>query len=302
MGRGIAEVFASKGIKITLYDAFPEQLQKAKQLIAQDMEYYRKVGLVTSEQIENTQQFVFYEENLEKIAPQVNLVIEGVFEKVEIKRDIFDRLDQLCPPDCIFCSNTSGSNIFEIAQLKNPERLLITHFFNPPYVMPLVEVVMGPKTSDEVTEKIRRLLVSVGKKPAVIRHYIPGFIVNRLDNVLCREIGYMITQGWTTAEDIERAIRYTSGTRYSFEGPLSLHDVVGWDLTNTVSKDIYKTLCNDSGEDRFGKELVEKGNLGIKTGKGCYDYTGVDVPEFMNKRSQRIIKMLKAIDSLDDPE
>lgn len=301
MGRGIAEVFAAKGINITLYDAFPEQLVKAQKLIETDMKYYEEQGLVTPEERKNTVNYVFYEEALEKIAPKANLVIEGVFEKVDIKRDIFSKLDQLCPPDCIFCSNTSGSNVFDIAQIKNPERLLITHFFNPPYVMPLVEVVMGPKTAPEVVGKVKQLLISVGKEPAVIKQYIPGFIVNRLDNVLCREIGYMITQGWTTAEDIERAIRYTSGTRYSFEGPLSLHDVVGWDLTNTVSKDIYKTLCNDTGEDRFGKELVDKGHLGIKTGKGCYDYTGIDIQEFMNKRSRRIIKMLKAIQTLDDP-
>lgn len=302
MGRGIAEVFATKGIKITLYDAFPEQLEKARQAIQTDMKSFADQKLVTDEEVQNVEQFVFYEESLEKIAPQVNLVIEGVFERHDIKKDIFDKLNKLCMPDCIFCSNTSGSNIFEIAQIDNPGRLLIAHFFNPPYIMPLVEVVAGDQTDPAVIEKVKNLLISVGKEPAVINTYIPGFIVNRLDNVLCREIGYMIMQGWTTAEDVERAIRYTSGTRYSFEGPLSLHDVVGWDLTTTVSNDVYKTLCNDTSEDKFGRSLIDQGRLGIKTKKGCYDYEDVDIQEYMNKRSGRIVKMLKAIRTLDDPE
>jgi len=302
MGRGIAEVFATKGIKITLYDAFPEQLKNAKKAIQADMKNFAHQKLVTDEEIQNVEQFVFYEESLEEIAPQVNLVVEGVFERPDIKKDIFDKLNKLCKPDCIFCSNTSGLNIFEIAQIDNPERLLITHFFNSAYVMPLVEVVAGEKTSPEVLEKVRNLLSSVGKELAVINTYIPGFIVNRLDIVLCREIGHMITQGWTTAKDVEFAIRYTSGLRYSFEGPLSLHDVIGWDLVNTIASDIYKTLCNDTDGDKYGMSLVDQGRLGIKTKKGCYDYEDVDIQEFMNKRSARIVKMLKAIRTLDDPE
>lgn len=300
MGRGIAEVFAAKGINITLYDAFPEQFENAKKFIKGDMEYFKSEELITDEEIENVQKYISYEADLEKIAPKVNLVIEGVFERHDIKRDIYSKLDKLCTPDCIFCSNTSGSNVFEIAEISNPERFLITHFFNPPYVMPLVEIVMGPKTSDEVVEEVKNLFLLVGKDPAVLRHYVPGFIVNRLDQVLQREIGYMISQGWTTGEDIERAIRYTSGTRYSFEGPLSLHDVVGWDITTAVSKDVFETLCNDVGEDQHGRQLIEQGRLGIKTGKGVYDYTGIDIQDFMNKRSHKIITMLKAIRSLDD--
>lgn len=300
MGRGIAEVFAAKGINITLYDAFPEQFEKAKKFIIGDMEYFKSEELITDKEIENVQKYISYEADLEKIAPKVNIVIEGVFENHDIKRDIYNKLDKLCTPDCIFCSNTSGSNVFEIAEISNPERFLITHFFNPPYVMPLVEFVMGPKTSAEVVEEVKKLFLSVGKDPAVVRHYIPGFIVNRLDQVLQREIGYMISQGWTTGADIERAIRYTSGTRYSFEGPLSLHDVVGWDITNAVSKDVFETLCNDVGEDQHGRQLIEQGRLGIKTGKGVYDYTGIDIQNFMNKRSHKIITMLKAIRSLED--
>lgn len=300
MGRGIAEVFSAKGIKTTLYDAFPEQLEKAKKMIQLDMEYFKEEGLVTEEEIKNAQTLVSYEEDLEKCAPKATLVVESVFEKFEVKRDIFNKLDKLCTPECLFCSNTSASNIFEIAQISHPERLIITHFFNPPYVMPLVEVVMGPKTSSETLETVKNLLTELGKKPAVIKEYIPGFIVNRIATVITREAGYMVTQGWTTGADIDDAIKYTSGIRYAFEGPMALYDVVGWDLTTSVSKDLHKSLCNDDNmENRLGKELIEKGEIGLKSGKGVYDYSGVDAQKYMNDRSHKIIKMIKALKSLD---
>ena len=303
MGRGIAEVFAAKGIKITLYDAFPEQLSKAKKMIRADMEYYLAEGLVSTEEIRNTENYIFFEEDLEKIAPHVNLVIEGVFENFDVKRDIFNKLDKLCTSDCIFCSNTSASNIFEIAQIKNPERLLITHFFNPPYVMPLVEVVIGPSTSRETLDAVKNLLIELGKEPSIINQYIPGFIVNRIATAITREAGYMVTQGWATGADIDNAIRLTSGIRYAFEGPMTLYDVIGWDLVTTVSMEVHKSLCNDSDmENRLGKELMEKGELGLKSGKGIYDYSNIDIQKYMNERSHKIIKMLKAIRALDDPE
>jgi len=302
MGRGIAEVFAAKGIKITLYDAFPAQLVKAKEMIQADMDYFMKEGLVNEEEVKNTQDFIFFETDLEKCAPAANIVIEGVFENFDIKRDIFNKLDKLCTADCLFCSNTSASNIFEIAQISHPERLLITHFFNPPYIMPLVEIVMGPETSEETLETVKNLLIEAGKEPAVIKQYIPGFIVNRIATAIAREAGYMVTQGWTTGADIDRAIRLTSGIRYAFEGPMALYDIVGWDLTTTVSKDVHKTLCNDDDmENRLGKELMEKGEVGIKSGKGVYDYSSVDTQEYMNERSHKIVEMIKAMRALNGP-
>jgi len=303
MGRGIAEIFSAKGISTTLYDAFPEQFGKAKKMIQADMDYMQEEGLVNEEEMKNTQNLIFYEEDLKKCAPKANLVFEGIFEDFDAKRDIFNQLDQLCTADCIFCSNTSASNIFEIAQISHPERLLITHFFNPPYIMPLVEVVMGPETSPETLDMVKELLIEIGKDPAVIKQYIPGFIVNRIATAIAREAGYMVTQGWTTGADIDRAIRNTSGIRYAFEGPMALYDVVGWDLTTKVSKDIHKSLCNDDDmENRLGKELMKKGEVGLKSGKGVYDYSDVDTQEYMNERSHKIIKMIKTMRALNDPE
>ncbi|BAE86512.1 3-hydroxyacyl-CoA dehydrogenase family protein [Desulfitobacterium hafniense] len=299
MGSGIAQLYACKGFQVALYDKFPEQLDRAKQLIANNMENLIKEGLATQEEAERTKTLISYETELEKCAPQADLVLESVFENADVKRETFAQLDKLCASDCILCSNTSASNIFEIAPVSHPERQIITHYFNPPFIMDLVEVVMGPKTSDETLDKVKSFLIQVGKEPAVLKQYIPGFIVNRIATAITREAGYMVTQGWVSAQDIDSAIRNTSGIRYAFEGPMALYDIVGWDLTTSVSVGVHKSLCNDTEiGNSLGKELVAKGELGLKSGKGVFDYAGVDPQQFMNERAAKIIKMVKAIKEL----
>lgn len=299
MGNGIAQVYASKGFEVIITDKFAEQLERSKNIISSNMDNLMKENLATQEEVDRVKKLISFETDLAKCAPKANLVVESIYENVDAKREIFNQLDKLCTPECIFCSNTSASNIFEIAQVSHPERLIITHFFNPPFIMALVEVVMGPKTSAETLEQVKSMLILLGKEPAVIKQYIPGFIVNRIATAITREAGYMVTEGWTTAEDIDRAIRSTSGIRYSFEGPMALYDVVGWDLTTTVSVDIHKSLCNDTEiGNSLGKELVAKGQLGLKSGKGAFDYAGIDPQQFMTERSAKIIKMIKAIKEL----
>ncbi|WP_425807717.1 3-hydroxyacyl-CoA dehydrogenase family protein [Desulfitobacterium sp. Sab5] len=298
MGHGIAQVFATNGFQVTLSDIKQEQLDKAKKSIAANMENLLKEGLVTEADAERTRTLITYEVGFEKSAPLANLIVESVFENPEVKRDTFIKIDKLCSQDCILASNTSASNIFEFAKVSHPERLIITHWFNPPFIMPLVEIVMGPDTSSEIAEKVKTLLKGMGKEPALIKQYIPGFIVNRLDNALTRECCYMISQGWTTGEDIDTAIRGTNGIRYSFEGPMALKDLVGWDLINTVSGDVYKSLCNNTDGNPYAADMVAKGTLGLKSGKGVYDYSNTTIQDFINERGAKIIKMIKAVKEL----
>jgi len=165
--------------------------------------------------------------------------------------------------------------------------------------MGLVEVVMGPDTSKSVVEKVRALHTKLGKNPAVIKQYIPGFIVNRLANALMREASYMVSKGWTTPQDIDIAVKATNGVRYAFEGPMALFDIVGWDLVQTVALDLFKSLCNDTeGGFTMAPDMIKKGELGLKSGKGAYDYTGVDPAQYMSERAAKILKMYKAIKEL----
>jgi len=301
MGSGIALVYALSGFETIVVDRNDEFLARAKNLIAHNAEFLVKEKLASEKDAERAQKLITYakESDLEKVAPKADLVLETIFENADAKKSLFAKLDEYCRPDCIFSSNTSASNIFEIAKISHPERLLITHWFNPPFIMGLVEIVMGPDTSESVVEKVKALYIKLGKKPAVIKQYIPGFIVNRLANALMREASYMVSEGWTTPQDIDVAIRESNGIRYAFEGPMALFDIVGWDLVQTVAHDLFKSLCNDTeGGFRMAPDMIKKGELGLKSGKGAYDYTGVDPAKYMNERSARILKMYKAIKNL----
>ncbi len=302
MGSGIAQVFAVNGFKTTLVDQNTELLDRAGKIISDNVENLIREGLASSQDAERIEACLNFEivDNLENCAPKANLVVESIYENAEAKRDIFAKLDSFCTPDCILCSNTSGLNVFDIAQVSNPQRFLVTHWFNPPFIMRLVEIVMGPETSEETVEKVKSLYIQMGKEPAVIKQYIPGFIVNRLAAALMREAGYMVTQGWTTPQDIDSAIKATSGVRYAFEGPMALYDIVGWDLIQVGALNTHKSLCNSTeGGNALAAELIAKGHLGLKSGKGAYDYSGFEASQYLNKRSAKIIKMFKAIQELD---
>lgn len=300
MGAGIGQIFAAKGFDVTLVDRTAELLERAEKAIANNCDYLITEKLADeayrTEVLKNLRYAT--DDKLEEVVRDAGLVLEAVFESPDIKRDVYDKLSRFCRPDCIFCSNTSGSNVFEIAQVEHPERFLITHWFNPPFIMDLVEIVRGPGTSDEVTEKVREIIAYLGKKPVVIKQYIPGFIVNRLANALMRESCYMVQQGWTTPEEIDDAVKAINGVRYAFEGPFALYDIVGWDLVQTVAVDLFATLCNDTDGMGLAREMIADGNVGLKSGKGAYDYTGVDPAQYMNERSTKIVKMYRAIQDL----
>lgn len=297
MGTAIAQAVSSRGFRVILVDRDTSLLDRARGMLSANVATMLKEHLCTERERDNVFANISFalEADLSEVGPWADLVIESVFENPDVKRAVYEKLDKVCRPDCIFCSNTSASNVFDIAKVSNPQRFLITHWFNPAYLMELVEIVRGPETSDEVAARVEALLKDLGKKPCVLNQYVPGFIVNRIANAISREAGYMITRGWTTAEDIETALRSTSGVRYAFEGPLALNDVVGWDLIEQGCRDVYPSLCNDSDTSAYAKALVAEGNLGVKTGKGALDYHGADPAEFMAERSRKIIKMYRAI-------
>ncbi|MGI6413966.1 MAG: 3-hydroxyacyl-CoA dehydrogenase family protein [Syntrophomonadaceae bacterium] len=297
MGHSIAQVFAVNGFCTTLVDNNPEQLRKAEQSIKNNLDTLLEAGEITEEQANLAPSLIKYSEDLNSAA-ESNYIVETVFENPEIKRDIFSKLDAVSSPDAIFTSNTSAMNVFEIADVSNPERLVIAHWFNPPHLIPLVEIVKGPQTSEKTVETVKMLMVQLGKRPAVINQYIPGFIVNRISATIAREAGYIIAQGWATPEDIDAAIVQTYGPRFAFEGPLELRDYLGWDISTKVSAFLLPHLCSNSDPVPLIVDLCNKGWYGVKAGRGLKDYSQTNISQLQKERTQKILKMLKAIKEL----
>lgn len=301
MGASIAQVFASLDMTVYLSDLKKEFLDSGQKRIADGVASLIENGLADQAYADTVERNVhlIVNDDIPSIGQEVDVAFEAIFENEEAKRSVYKLLNDNCRPDCIFASNTSGMDVFEVCKdvIGNPGRLIVTHWFNPPSLMKLIEVVRGPETSDETTAILRDLLEKAGKKPAVLNHFVPGFIVNRIATVVNRELYYMIDQGWISGEDAETAIRYTNGLRYSFEGPIALWDFVGLEIPAAVAKGVLPSLCNDTDSVKLAEKLIKEGKTGVRAGEGVLKYP--DQAAYAAKRNRRIIEMSKLMDQFD---
>jgi 3-hydroxyacyl-CoA dehydrogenase len=207
MGHSIAQVFAQAGVEVDLLDLDDKILERAVNLINANLQTLAEVGRVSREEIEVIQARIHPTTRLPAPAEGIEFAIEAVSEVSDIKRKVFSQLDEFCPEDTVLASNTSTLDIFSIVQIERPERLVVTHWFAPPHIIPLVEVVPGPTTSPAVVEFAAKLMERLGKKPVVMKAFVPSFIVNRIQNNINRAVWEMLEKGWATAEQIDLAVK-----------------------------------------------------------------------------------------------
>lgn len=298
MGHGIAETFANFAYPTVVIDTFPEALETAKKLVKKNTEVMLKEGFITPEQATNTEKYLSFSSSYED-AKDADLVIEAVPEKPEIKASVFAELDKVCKPTTVLASTTSAMNVYAVVKVSHPERVLIAHFNNPSHIIPLVEIVKGPETSDEVVKETRALIASIGKSPVVLNQYVPGFIVNRLTAALLRECSYIVDQGWASAEDVDTAFMANQGLKAAFEGPLELMDYIGWDVAAGVGQMIYPLLNSDKTPSPLAIKMLQSGRLGIKAGKGLKDYSGKTREELQGARDKKVLEVCKLVKELN---
>lgn len=302
MGNSIAHVLAAAGYETYMSSRHQETLDSALARIDDALAVLKAEGMADDAYEAALRENLnpVLADRIPDIAPGLDVVFETIIEDSDAKRDLYRTLSDNCRADCILASNTSGMDVFSVCDgaVEHMERLIIAHWFNPPHLMKLVEVVKGPKTSDETAGRICELLEAVGRKPAVLNGFVPGFIVNRLATVINRELYHMIDQGWVAPEDAEKAIRYTHGLRFGFEGPLALWDFVGLEIPMTVARGgVLASLCNDAERIPYGEKLVEEGKTGVRAGEGVLKYG--DAAAYAEKRSRRVIQMTKIVDAWD---
>ncbi|MBW1721077.1 MAG: NAD-binding protein [Deltaproteobacteria bacterium] len=273
MGHGIAQVFAAKGYEVSLVDLSEELLARALDMVRSNLALMAEHGIGLREDIDGILGRITPTVDMKRAASDAHFVVEAVVEKVELKQDIFEELDSICPRETVLATNTSVISITEIAQKSRyKDRIVGTHFWNPPYLVPLVEVVRGGETSDETMDRTFFLLEAVGKHPVRVNKDVPGFVGNRLQHALWREAISIVEHGIADAATVDECVRYGFGMRLPVLGPLETADMVGTDLTLAIHEYILKHLESSPDPSPLLRKLVKEGCLGFKTGRGFQEW------------------------------
>jgi 3-hydroxybutyryl-CoA dehydrogenase len=269
MGSGIAQVCAQAGIQVFLNDVGQDILDKAVKNIGWSVGKFIEKGKL-KETLETVMGRIQTKTGFTDAA-QVDLAIEAVFEKLDLKQEIFRKLDEVCRAGTLIASNTSAIPITELASVtQRPEKVLGLHFFNPVPMMEAVEVIKGALTTDETISKGKEFVLQIGKEPIMVYRDVPGFLINRINYPSTLEAMRMVEEGIGTVEDIDKGLRLASGRRM---GIFETSDMVGLDVTYNALMAIY----HESGDSRWFPPMilrrkVKAGNLGRKTGRGWYEY------------------------------
>jgi 3-hydroxybutyryl-CoA dehydrogenase len=269
MGRGIAYVAAVSGYNVVLQDISAEALEKAKHYIESELARSVERGYIQKEQKDAAMENLAYSTDLAAAARNADLAIEAVLEVMEVKIDVFQKLDQYAPAHAVLATNTSTMSPTEIAaQTSRPEKCVAMHFFNPPHKMKLIEIVRGLDTSDH-TVAIAKEVAKQMKKDSVEVNEFPGFVTSRMNCLIGNEAMYMLMEGVASAEDIDKAIKL--GLNHPM-GPLELADLVGLDTRLRNMEYLHKTLGEKYRPCPLLLKYVKAGRLGRKSGGGFYSY------------------------------
>ncbi|MEM3561673.1 MAG: 3-hydroxyacyl-CoA dehydrogenase family protein [Candidatus Jordarchaeaceae archaeon] len=292
MGHSIAQVFAQAGIEVGLVDLNERILERAINLIKSNLSILAEFKRVPRNKISTILKRIHTTTSLAEGAQGADFAIEVVSEVAEVKKKVFAQLDELFSEDIVLASNTSGLDIFGIAEVKKPERLIITHWFAPPHIIPLVEVVPGPKTSKDVVTFTKELMERLGKRPVVLREFVRSFIVNRIQNQIFLAVLEMLEKGWASPMEIDLAVKSSLGIRLPIVGVVQTYDFTGLDLVLDIMKSY-------GVSHPLFEEKVKKGHLGVKTSKGLYDYGGRSEEEILKKRDRLYLKMLDYLEKIN---
>lgn len=294
MGHAIAQAFSTAGYRVLLNDVSQEKLSAAMENIQTDLRMLASLGLMDETAVQHSINGIETVSNLEYTAAQSDIVIEAVSENLDVKKIVFEELDRTSPKQTILTSNTSSFLPDTLASItKRPGKVLVTHFFNPPFLIPLVEVVRGTVTSEGTVTTVMKLLTAAGKKPVVIRKALPGFLINRLQIAILREALSLVEKGVVTVQDVDIAVRNSIGRRLSVAGIFEVCDITGLDVVQATATNILNSLDSTTELSDLIKEKISAGELGFKTEKGFYSWT----EESELQLKSRIARALAAIAS-----
>lgn len=290
MGPGIATTYALQGYTVSLYSRSQATLERASRVVKSNMELFVQEGQIDQKTADAACRRISYTDSVEEAVKDAWYIAETVVEKIPVKTELYAKLDAILPEGVIIASNTSSLNIFSIMPERRKSHTVIAHFFAPAHILPLVEVVRGPETSEEVIQQVIDLHKQCGKTPVRMERYIPGFIVNRMQGALTREVVHLLENGYCSPEDLDLAVKTSLMPRGMLLGLVERMDFAGLDMmVNGLTNKSYQP-APDPGEPKMFFDAVARGDLGAKTGKGLYDYSHLSYEELLQQRDRMLLQ------------
>jgi len=296
MGHGIAESFAMYGYDVNLYDINAAALEKAKGLMAQELEMLAEEGLINIAELPAILGKVKLLTDLKQTVEDRDYVIECAPENLELKKNLFKQLDELCPAQTILASNTSSLPLGEMMERISEDRkkrIMVNHMFNPAHLIPLVELSFFGNMPEEIYQQVEELYLSIKKQPVRVVKDVPGLVANRIMQGVAREVFSLIEQGVADAADIDRALKFGPAFRYATTGQLEVSDFGGLDIWCIVGDNLLKAMDNSQSANRLLRQKVSEGKLGVKSGEGFYRYDPDKVSDIKKNFMKKLIRQLK---------
>lgn len=295
MGSSFAQIFARYGYQVIAYDIVDTALEKARKLIEINQAAMVEAGELTEEESKALKERITLTTSKEFFAT-ADFFLEATAEKMEIKHTFFKEASEAAKPDAILCTNTSGMSITEIAKaVKDPSRFCGMHWVNPPHLIPLVEVIAGEESSEEVMNVVFDVALSLQQKPVRVYKDPTGFILNRLQYACLREACHCVEMGYASVEDVDNVMKYGLGMRYACIGPFETVDFGGIHIFNHVGSYMFDALCNDGGVPPILKQAYEEGKLGVSNGSGFYDYSDGKDAIALKKRDKAFLAVANVL-------
>lgn len=292
MGIGIVQNFAEAGFDVRAVDQTNDAISKGLMQLKASVRLGVSEGLIDDSERVLARVKAFTIEDLAEATDGVQFVVETVPEVLEIKKSVFAALDDI-PANILIGSNTSSFTVTQMTgDMKTPERVVGLHYFNPAHLIPAVEIHHGEKTDLAAIDAIMDLMKRADKLPVRVRKEVPGFIINRLTGALEREVDFLLDNGVVTPEDLDAAVNASFGFRLACIGPMEAEDFIGLDTAYRVSNNVFKGLSNAAEASLELGRKVERGELGVKSGKGWYDYSAMTNEEIFAARDRKLMRQL----------
>ena len=301
MGVGIGQLFASKGHEVKiLYVGNDKERGDSRANMEANLNFLASQDVIGKEVIPKIMSKVTYTEEIQDIADFADIVFEAIVENLEVKQEMFKKLDELCPQEAILASNTSALSITLIAEkARHKERIIGTHFWNPAYLIPLVEVVKTKDVSEEVVARTFDALKNAGKHPVIVEKDVPGFLANRLQHCLFRESISIVEQGIASPAAVDEAIKYGFGMRVGIMGPFEVMDSCGLDMTKAIHEFVFPDIEDTHEVQKLVTDNIAAGRLGFKTGgHGIEDWTQEEMKKSAEELNIKLVKVAKALDRI----